>query len=180
MKRKYKEYIDNITGDTKNNPKRFWTLINNRRNSSRIPNELTFKNTCVNEKDRAKTFNEFFASSFASPPSRSSSSPYPLQPVCYESLSSISTTPSEVFTLLSSLSEHRALGPDNIHTYFLRNVASSLSQPLSLLLNRCFSEGVFPTSWKRANITPVHKPGKSKTDVTSYRPISLLSSLSRL
>ena len=36
-----------------------------------------------------------------------------------------------------------------------------------------------PTVWKRANITPVHKGG-SKRSVEQYRPISILSTLSKL
>lgn len=40
-------------------------------------------------------------------------------------------------------------------------------------------EGTVPQVWKNANVTPVHKNG-SKNDVTNYRPISLLTVLSKV
>ena len=36
-----------------------------------------------------------------------------------------------------------------------------------------------PHAWKTAHITPVYKSG-TKNDVTNYRPISLLSTLSKV
>jgi hypothetical protein len=40
--------------------------------------------------------------------------------------------------------------------------------------------GYFPTIWKAAKVIPIHKPNKPPTDANSYRPISLLSSISKL
>ncbi|GBN93578.1 RNA-directed DNA polymerase from mobile element jockey [Araneus ventricosus] len=40
--------------------------------------------------------------------------------------------------------------------------------------------GHFPTRWKTATVVPILKPGKDPTDTTSYRPISLLPSLSKI
>jgi len=39
---------------------------------------------------------------------------------------------------------------------------------------------VFPRQWKMAVILMIHKPGKPEVDPESYRPISLLPSLSKL
>lgn len=46
--------------------------------------------------------------------------------------------------------------------------------PLHEIFNDSLSFGVFPTKWKRAFVTPIHKSGSS-FDVTNYRPISKLS-----
>ncbi|CAK1591183.1 unnamed protein product [Parnassius mnemosyne] len=43
----------------------------------------------------------------------------------------------------------------------------------------CFETGVFPDALKRSIITPVHKDG-DKSDVNNYRPISVLTSLSKI
>jgi len=49
------------------------------------------------------------------------------------------------------------------------------------LFNRSMSEGCFPAAFKEAFITPiVKKAGLDATDVSSYRPISNLSVLSKL
>ncbi len=38
----------------------------------------------------------------------------------------------------------------------------------------------FPSPWKTALVTMIHKPGKDPHNVTSYRPISLLSHIGKL
>ena len=40
--------------------------------------------------------------------------------------------------------------------------------------------GKFPDVWKRAFITPILKEGKNPTEATSYRPVALLSCLSKV
>ena len=64
-------------------------------------------------------------------------------------------------------------------SFFLRNTSASLAYPLSLLFNRCLSEGTFPDSWKSANIIPIPKSG-DRSNVSAYRPFSHLSSVSIL
>ena len=59
----------------------------------------------------------------------------------------------------------------------LKYVSTSLSGTLSAIINASFSQGVFPEELKLAKVIPIHKSGK-KTDVSNYRPISLLSAFS--
>lgn len=47
------------------------------------------------------------------------------------------------------------------------------------MTNLCFSTGIFPFVLKQALITPVHKGG-DLSDVNNYRPISVLTSLSKV
>ena len=42
-----------------------------------------------------------------------------------------------------------------------------------------FEEGVFPTAMKIAKVIPIYK-GKSNELITNYRPISLLSNVSKV
>uniref|UniRef100_A0A8C8LQ20 Reverse transcriptase domain-containing protein n=1 Tax=Oncorhynchus tshawytscha TaxID=74940 RepID=A0A8C8LQ20_ONCTS len=51
---------------------------------------------------------------------------------------------------------------------------------LSNLFTACLTEGYFPLPWKSAVVTMIHKPGKDPYNVTSYRPISLLSHVGKL
>jgi hypothetical protein len=48
------------------------------------------------------------------------------------------------------------------------------------LFNRCFHLAYFPAKWKNAKVIPILKPEKNPADASSYRPISLLSSISKL
>ena len=42
------------------------------------------------------------------------------------------------------------------------------------------SYGIYPISLNCANILPIHKPKRSKTDISSYRPIAITSVIGRL
>ena len=55
----------------------------------------------------------------------------------------------------------------------------SLVQPLSLIFRGCIDTGVYPDTWKKSNIVPVHKKG-DKQIVNNYRPVSLLPICSKV
>ena len=57
--------------------------------------------------------------------------------------------------------------------------AAELGGPLSKLFSILFRTGVQPLSWKVANVVPIHKK-KSKSALKNYRPVSLLSILSKV
>ena len=175
LRKKYSEYINSISLQIPNNPRRFWQLINSRKKSPRIPLEISYNNKTASCNGRASLFIDFFSDSLQS--HLNVTSPQ-ISSVLSDSLSIIKTTPEEVKTILQSLPPRRALAPDNIHSIFLRHTSESLAHPLSLIINRCFSEGIYPDAWKKANLTPILKSGKDKKLVSSYRPISLLSPLS--
>ncbi|XP_058170076.1 uncharacterized protein LOC131285239 [Anopheles ziemanni] len=48
------------------------------------------------------------------------------------------------------------------------------------IFNKCMKLGHFPNTWKSSKVLPILKPGKDPTLPVSYRPISLLSSLSKV
>ena len=52
--------------------------------------------------------------------------------------------------------------------------------PLSHIFNRSILSGVVPKELKIARVTPVFKKGGNLTDVNYYRPISLISSFSKI
>ena len=39
----------------------------------------------------------------------------------------------------------------------LRAVSKTISEPLAVLFNRSFSEGIFPEAWKMAGLIPIPK-----------------------
>ena len=58
--------------------------------------------------------------------------------------------------------------------------ATELGSPLYTLYNRSIAEGVFPSAWKQAYVSPHPKQGKDSSLPSSYRPIALLSGVSKV
>ena len=94
-------------------------------------------------------------------------------------LSNIETTTVEVIKILKSLDVSKSNGPDNIGNLILKLNAESLGEPMTFLINKSLKDGIFPSDWKQANVTPIFKKG-SRQDIRNYRPISLLSSTSKI
>ena len=61
----------------------------------------------------------------------------------------------------------------------LRMCGDTLAVPIRCIFLNILKTGTFPTQWKRANVTPVHKK-LDKQKVENYRPISLLPILSMI
>ena len=74
-------------------------------------------------------------------------------------------------------SHNTAVGPDEIHYEFLKQLPSCSLDFLLQAFNEVWVSGKFPTSWKQATIIPIHKPEKDNTDPSNYRPIALISCL---
>ena len=73
----------------------------------------------------------------------------------------------------------KAAGSDSVNNRLLKETAHSLSSPLSDLFNYSLSSGIVPSRWKEANVTPIYKKN-DPSDVSNYRPISLLSSICKV
>ena len=80
---------------------------------------------------------------------------------------------------LVKLKNKNSSGPDNISTNLLKYISTTIMNPLSHILNLSFKTGYIPTCMKTAVIKPIFKKGKPD-EFTNYRPISLLSSFSKL
>ena len=61
----------------------------------------------------------------------------------------------------------------------LKICADCITSPLCKIINRSFSQGVFPSLWKFANVLPLFKKGDRQHKI-NYRPVSLLTSLSKI
>ena len=79
------------------------------------------------------------------------------------------------------LKRGKAPGPDNIHNEVLRlGTTTSLFHHLARLFTSSRQIGYIPTAWKLATFRMLLKPDKLPSLATSYRPISLMSSIMKL
>ena len=62
----------------------------------------------------------------------------------------------------------------------LKKIAAKAVRFLTILINAIYRIGNFPQIWKCAEIIPLQKPGKNPKFPSSYRPISLLSMISKV
>ena len=89
------------------------------------------------------------------------------------------TDPIEIFNSITRLNSSKSVGPESIPASLLKLLAPDISIILSKIINECLTEGTFPQCLKTAKIIPVHKKD-SLLDPKNYRPISLLSNISKI
>jgi len=91
----------------------------------------------------------------------------------------IPTDPQEITTIIKLLAPKKSTGMDNISSWLLKELNSVINVPLSILINKSMQQGIFPDKLKIAKIIPIFK-SKDKEQFNNYRPISLLSSISKM
>ena len=141
---------------------------------------ITFNNrTAKSPKEKAELFNTYFCSVFRPAkttmnPDDSTSSPIP------------SSQPSDITVSEEEVAKHpyhpdpsKATGPDGIPGRIPKECSAAIAPSLCSLFNHSLRTGTVPSEWKSANVTPVHKKEK-KEPATNYRPISLLSIISKV
>ena len=78
-----------------------------------------------------------------------------------------------------NLSSKKATRKGDIPAKILKNSINTYLSELTILINNCLKEGVFPDELKLADITPIFKK-KDNLNKENYRPISILSHLSKV
>jgi hypothetical protein len=81
---------------------------------------------------------------------------------------------------LKNTNKKSSPGHDGITIPMIINSPRNVKDSIINLFNFSLSNSMIPDKWKTAKIIMIPKPGKDKTDVKSFRPISLLSNMSKL
>ena len=95
-------------------------------------------------------------------------------------LQNISVTPKMVRKVVMNLDLSKASGSDCIPVVVLKNCEPELSYILAELFNRCLQESCFPDCWKVSSVIPVLKSVGERSTAKNYRPVSLLSVVSKV
>ena len=71
-------------------------------------------------------------------------------------------------------------GVDTVSYRMLKEAPESFLKILLDFFQRCWDGGTIPAGWKHAIVVPIHKHGKPRKELGSYRPISLTSHLGKV
>ena len=169
----------------KSNPKSNWKTINKLMNNNKQDSfQDTFTIDGSKTSDLSKItngFNDYFISYPASiresisPPS----SPININPIPRNENNMFMhyATNNEIIKIIKELKKEGGL--DDISRRFLKLASSQIAPYLRDLFNKCIQTGLYPTEFKIAKVTPVYKKAQ-RDSVTNYRPISVLSNLSKI
>lgn len=173
----HKSINEDKIAQSKNKSKTAWSIINRERNckTSDASTICLRINDLVTEDPQVVA--ELFSSQFSLPfteqyPSRDYRSSH-----CTVFLGP--TDHHEIFRILMNLSNKYSCGLDGIPVYVLKFAAEHLCQPLSHIINECFTSQVFPSDLKKAKVVPIYKKGDRKNS-NNYRPVSLLPAVSKV
>ena len=95
-------------------------------------------------------------------------------------LNNISVTPKIVQKVITNLDLSKVSGSDCIPAVDLKNCESEFSYILTELFNKCLKESCFPHCWKVSSIVPIFKNIGERPVAKNYRPVSLLSVVSKV
>ena len=96
-----------------------------------------------------------------------------------EHLGQLFVTPEMIAKKIKKMNDNKSPGVDGIPPKLLKEIVDQFSTPLANLFNLSLEEGIVPSEWKEANITPLFKKGSRKKP-ENYRPVSLTSVVCKL
>ena len=180
-------YYQGSIAENRGNPKRMWKVINKVLDKETPSTEISSLEvegkTIANEKDIAESLNHHFvtvgpklASKLESEPDDDS-----LKHINYQQNTMIFVPIDDAYVQNATrqLKNGKAPGPDKISTTLIKDAADFIWKPLTMVLNSSLKYGVFPDTWKLEKVTPIFKGG-SRNDANNYRPISVISVVSRM
>ena len=83
------------------------------------------------------------------------------------------------YTQSCAVNTKKSSGMAGVPSRLIKDGASGLAEPLTILMNRTMNKEILPIDWKHAVVTPIHQAG-SKTDPSNFRPISVLPIFSKI
>ena len=184
-----KLYYENSFAKASKDPKQTWKLINETLNRDpsqknkieKIKLENGSTTTC--KKEISHEFNKFFKSAgknIANAVNTTCHSPDQYLPPPFEHEMNFGIISQlEVYNAIKSLDPKSSLDIMGVSSKLLKCIAAEISRPLTHIYNLSLNTGVFPDCLKTSRIVPIYKGGGTDS-CDNYRPISLLSSISKV
>ena len=129
----------------------------------------------------AEVLNEYFSSVFTTEDISSLPVPFTkFEGNKSEHLGQLFVTPEMIAKKIKTINDNKSPGVDWIPPKLLKEIVEQISAPFAKLFNLSLEEGIVPSEWKEANISPLFKKG-SRNKPEHYRPVvcKLLETLIR-
>ncbi len=169
IKQAKRRYEENIAADSKNNAKKFFRYINNKKQIRSGIGPLTDNagNLVTDDQNMANMLNEYFSSVFNIPAeaghittndndtNNESDSAPATSPE--QTLHNFEITTEEVLKALKDMKTNKSPGSDNIYPRVLKETKCEIADALKTIFNLSLRQGSVPADFKPANVTPVYK-----------------------
>lgn len=161
------------------NARQLFVVVNKllgRKTAAPLPSEKSSGET-------ADMFSEFFVQKIADirdsiPDSNDPTPTTPPVSCSFDAFAAVSVN--DVAKLITS-SPAKSCGLDPIPTDLLKESVNELSPIITMILNKSFTEGIFPASYKKAMVKPLLKKASADPEMPcNYRPVSNLTYVSKL
>ena len=181
IRRSKKKFEKNIADNSKLNPKAFWKHVRRKLKSKTgvaplLQNALDKSSIKHSDQEKANILQQQFTSVYTKEPAGKTPTLRSRSEKCVESML---ITEDMVLKELKSLDPNKSIGPDDIHPLLVKELATVISHPITLLFKKTLTTGCIPVDWKKAVVSPIYKKGP-KNIAENYRPISLTSILCKI
>ena len=173
-----KKFADNIKNDSIS----FYAYVRSKQNvRDKVgPLENNRGNIISEGFQMAEVLNEYFSSVFTTEDISSLPVPFTkFEGNKSEHLGQLFVTPVMIANKIKKMKDNKSPGVEGIPPKLLRKIVEQISTLLAKLFNLSLEEGIVPSEWKEANITPLFKKGSRKKP-DNYRPVSLTSVVCKL
>lgn len=163
----------------KNDSKKMWKEVNSllaRSNSQSFPQIMQYgRKRLSSRKEISLSFNEHFSTVAPNLVKKLKKGNDPLLGLKSQNQSMYftPTDPYEIHNLLMKLNPNKAIDIYKFPIKVTKEIAHIISAPLSIIINKSVTQGIFPDRLKIARVSPIFKGG-DKHEIINYRPISIL------
>ena len=171
-----------MAGNIKNYSKSFYAYVRSKQTvRDKVgPLENNGGNMISDGFQMAQVLNEYFSSVFTTEDISSLPVPFTkFEGNTSKHLGQLFVTSEIIANKIKKMKDNKSPGVDGIPPKLLKEIVEQISTPLAKFFNLSLEEGIVPSEWEEANITPLFKKG-SKNKPDNYRSVSLTSVVCKL
>ncbi len=187
IRKAQKKYLDEKIQENYANGRKLWEIVNafiNRK--QKIGNSIDYiishDEKITNRKKIAQEFNDFFSTVGSTLAKKMEHRDIDtlLPETKHTKMTFETVTEESVLKIVQGLKNKHSTGFDDISNKLLKEIMPEVLKPLTHVINMAIEKKEFPNELKIAKVVPIFKNKGENADTGSYRPISLLPTISKV